>query len=114
MKLGKKASEWMNRQPPVPKGFKCDFCTWCIDSFLGVDLKPACRRHDWYYHRGRIGAASTRMDRLMADRVFRWETFSVLFEKLPRFVCSLFANFRYRVVRFVAASAFQSDRKAPG
>lgn len=50
------------RMTEPPADFVCDGCTGFPDRFLTlrgwVDLRPACRWHDWHYHLLRtVGAA---------------------------------------------------------
>lgn len=35
--------------PPPPPWFSDNGCTFAPDSWRGINLRPACRRHDWHY-----------------------------------------------------------------
>jgi len=78
------------------------------DRWLGVNLKPACRRHDWFYLRGQTGQAARKEDRLMADGVFKFDVFCALHtnKRLPLFYCRYFAWRRYLAVRFIGRWIF--------
>ncbi len=107
IKLKKKEKAWLANQPPIPEDFTSDYCTFCADRWFGVDLRPACRKHDWFYSRGRSGEASTRHDRLMGDRVFRFDTYHLLRRKFSTFYSVYFSYKRYWFVRMMAGPAFQ-------
>ena len=76
------------------------------DRWLGVDLRPACRKHDWFYLRGQTGQAAKRKDRLMADGVFKFDVFWALRKKCPLFYCKYFAWRRYLAVRLIGRWIF--------
>jgi len=111
MILSKSTQAWLNRQPPIPNIFVCDGCTWCADNWFGVSLFPACKVHDWHYSRGRRGRASTKNDRLMADKVFRYNIFIRMRTKFGSLYSWYFAQRRYLAVRWFAGAAFEGERK---
>ena len=51
----------------IPDDFECDGCTMAPDIIFGVDLRVACRIHDYRYSQ-----AENRGHRQKADREFYW------------------------------------------
>lgn len=89
--------------PEPPPEFKSDGCTWAPDEIDGVDLSPACRRHDWRYTIG-----TTEAHRRESDEELR---INVLILGGSNAVAGIF----FRRVRFWGVSHFAyARREKPG
>jgi len=114
--LPKKLKTWLRSIPDIPLDFKCDGCSGVSDKWMGINLFPACKQHDWCYYLGRHEILEP-WERKYADKIFKRHTYYSLTRVRKRFTWKIyawyFAHRRYWAVRLFAGKSFIEKRDEP-